>query len=348
MLVLGVAGPALAQGDSNGEARSLGAAGLLLDGQVTGSELARWAELLGDARPLWRASGARLAMVSGAPALVPALLAAIETETDPAAAREEMLALGRLAPGSADEALFQAAQRFSGDLDGALARSLALRGDTALAVTPRLQGRKILRQDWDAHFAWATANGRRAVENAASAALATGDPGAWAAFLATARQGDHVIDEATLARSVKSDSARFREETYWHLLLADHPGPKEGSALSQSLAAAPEASDDAEGVAAFAFELLGRTLGRPARDWTARLEALATQDSVRLPVDLAILLQLRDTERDAYGRLRFVGEGEVERRIDSGSDPGGGLAPSTSARRACERRPGTRRGCRKP
>ena len=201
------------RGEPEGSPLSPGAAALLLDGRVTEAELSRWTELLADERPRWRATAARLAAVSGATPLVPALVAALEKETQPSAVREEMTALGLLAPGAADEVLFRATERFPGTLDGHLARSLALRGRAALALAPRLSGLTVDLPSWGAYFAWATGDGRRHLDEAASAALATGAPAAWAAVLRLARDAEHVVEEATLARSLESPSAGVREAT---------------------------------------------------------------------------------------------------------------------------------------
>ena len=249
-----------------GNPLSPGAAALLLDGRVTEAELSRWTELLADERPRWRATGARLAAVSGATPLVPALVAALEKETQPSAVREEMTALGLLAPGAADEVLFRAAERFPQTLDGHLARSLALRGRAALALAPRLSGLTVDLPSWGAYFAWATGDGRRHLDEATSAALSTGAPAAWAAVLRLARDAEHVIEEATLARSLESPSAGVREATYWHLVLSGYPRPDARSALALALAGAPDALDSAGGLALLGHEIVGRTFGRPARD----------------------------------------------------------------------------------
>ena len=71
---------------------------LLLDGKITGVELSRWAEMLADERPRWRATAARLATVSGATPLVPALVAALEKEAEPGVAHAEMIALASSRP----------------------------------------------------------------------------------------------------------------------------------------------------------------------------------------------------------------------------------------------------------
>jgi TonB family protein len=295
------------------EPLSPGSAVLLLEGRITGVELARWADMLADERPLWRATAARLATISKAAPLTSPLMAALEKETDPAAARDEMMALGRLAPGTADEALLSAARRFSGALDGTLARSTALRGRAALTLAPRLSGLEIDRRDWDAYFAWATGDGREALDAAVPAALLTGAPAAWAAALDLARDTKHAVDEATLARSLEDPTAGVREETYWHLVLSAHPRPAEGSALGRAFGAAPEAHGFGSSPGVLGHELLGRAFGRPASDRTTLIESLPADSQARLPRDVAILRHLRGEERAAYGRVVFGDAGAVER-----------------------------------
>src|SRR6266496_3688376 len=95
------------EGDSP-QPLSPGTVALLLDGKVGPAEQARWAEALADPRAETRAAAARVAGVAGAVGVVPALLKAVQAETDVGAAREEFLALGTLAPGTADEELFAA------------------------------------------------------------------------------------------------------------------------------------------------------------------------------------------------------------------------------------------------
>jgi TonB family protein len=297
------------------EPLSPGSAVLLLEGRITGAELARWADMLADERPLWRATAARLATISKAAPLTSPLMAALEKETDPAAARDEMMALGRFAPGTADEALLSAARRFSGALDGTLARSTALRGSAALTLAPRLSGLEIDRRDWEAYFAWATGNGREALDAAVPAALLTGAPAAWAAALDLARDTKHAVDEATLARSLEDPTAGVREETYWHLVLSAHPRPAEGSALGRAFGAAPEAQGFGSSPGVLGHELLGRAFGRPASDRTALIESLPADSQTRLPRDVPILRQLRGEERAAYGRVVFGDAGAVERNV---------------------------------
>jgi TonB family protein len=295
---------------------SPGAAALLIDGKVTAVELNRWAELLADSRPLSRATAARLATVSGARPLGPALVAALEKETDAMAAAEEMLAVGSLAPGTGDGALFAAADRFPGALDPMLARSISSRGKDAVALTPRLKGRRLANADWTRFFAWSTGNGRVAVDDAASAALETGDPIAWEAVLSIARVEKSPLAPGVLARGVASPSERVREETYWYLVFTAAAPPEPGSPLAVSLATTPDNDGREAPVASFARELLRRAFGEPPRPQTTRLAAMTEAERTRLPTRFAAIRLLTKEERKPFGEARFGDDAGLERVIE--------------------------------
>ena len=351
-LALGVAAAGLPQDAPVRRPLSPGAVALMLAGKIGPAELARWREALADPRAETRAAVARAARVSGATGLVPALLGAVAVEKDRAAAREELMVLGRLDPGESDEALFTAAKRFEGALDGTLARSLALRGPQALPLVPRLGGLALTEFDWSDFFAWATSEGREGLPEAAAQAVALANPTPWAVVLSMARRTGAVIDEAVMARALGSDSAGVRERTYWHLVASAGGGSKK---LEPVLAAAPEArsAPGVDPLALLALELLGRTLGRPETDRTALIQGLSAADRRRLPGDARALAALRGPEKAAYGVARFDDPGAVEatlkavkklasvvpvareRRVRTASDLTPGLAADVMALTGC-------------
>jgi TonB family protein len=296
---------------------SPGAVALLIAGNVGSPELTRWAEALADPRPDVRAAAARVAFVSGASPLVPALLKAVERETDRAAAREEFVALGQLAPGEADDALFAAARRFEGALNEELARALGRRGPAALALAPRLRDLPLEGSHWQDLFVWSTREGRQSLAEAANAALATGQRRPWADLLAMVRAVDRDLADSVLARAVRSDSSPVRAATYWHLLRLregdDEPGPETRRALEASPEARGEGGDP---VAALSFELLGRALGRPGQDRTALIEGLSGEEVAFLPTDAAALGELEKPERAAWGQVRFGNRKSVDETLD--------------------------------
>jgi TonB family protein len=296
---------ALEQPDPLRQPLSPGSVALLLAGRMGPAEVARCREALAHPRPETRAAAARVARVSGAPGLVPALLQALATEKDLPAAREELMALGWLTAGSADDAMFAAAKRLGGAIDRALATSVALRGPQALPLLPRLNGLQLEEWDWREFFTWATREGQESAPEAAAAAVALGNPAAWTAILSV--RSPLVIDASVLARAIASQSVRVRESTYWHLLRSRHQGTALDPSTEAALAAAPEAVAETapDAVAVFAFELLQRGLGRKAVDRTALLQGLPEAERARLQTDAAVLAQLREPERAVYARLLF-------------------------------------------
>jgi TonB family protein len=217
---------------------------------------------------------------------------------------------------------------------------------------PRLGGLALTEADWTAFLAWATSEGREGLPEAAAQAVALGSPSAWAAVLSMARRTGTVIDEAVTARAIGSDSAGVRERTYWHLVASAGGG---GKALEPVLAAAPEArpAPGVDPLALLAFELLGRTLGRPATDRTALIQGLSAADRRRLPGDARALAALRGPEKAAYGVARFDDPEAVdgifkavkkakdtlpvarERRVRTVSDLTPGLAADVMALTGC-------------
>lgn len=288
-------------------ALSPGAVALLLNGELGPTELARVRAALGGARADARAVAARVARVRGVAGLVPALLDAIAVEADPDAAREQLAALGWLAADHADEPLFAAAKRFDGRLDEALVRSLAARGPAAFSLVPRLTGLEPTRGAWVSFFGWATRGGREGLEKALEAATAVGTPEAWAALLEVVAQTEQPLADQAVARAIQDSSARVREQTYWQLLRRPERERPIGPHTKAALAKAPEALAAGQGdaLAMLAFELLGRSLGRPPVDRTALLRSLAPEDAARLPADWAVLVRLRGDEKAAFGEVRF-------------------------------------------
>lgn len=294
---------------------SPGAVALLLAGKMGPAELARCREALADPRPQTRAAAARVARVSGAAPLVSALVEALAAEKEPWAAREELMALGWLTAGPADDAMFAAAKRLGGAVDAALATSLALRGPQALALLPRLDGLQLKQWDWREFFVWATREGREGAPEAAVAAVALGNPAAWTAILSV--RSPRATDASVLARAIASESARVRESTYWHLLRSRHQGNRLEPSTEAALSAAPEAAAATapDAVAAFAFELLQRRLGRKAVDRTALLEGLPETERDRLRTDAAVLAQLREPEKAVYAKLLFQDRAALDERL---------------------------------
>jgi TonB family protein len=321
-----------------------GQAALLIAGAVGAPEVAAWTELAGDSRPLARATAARLAAVSGTRSLAPALLAALEKETDAVAAHEQMRALAIISGPEADEALFRTAARFDGALDASLARSVSLRGAPALALVPRLAHLELTEGDWYTVEAWITANAVAPLGPIASVVLSTDNEIAWAALLSLATRERKPLEDDALARALAKSNEPTRERTYWHLLSLDHGTPAEGSPLARALAETPEARGEGGPVARLGYELVGRQFGRSARSQTDLIAALDPLTQPRLPSDARALRRLRGDEVQAYGRVRFkdkdalagmlkvIGRGKAE--------PSGSSTPVTVMRTLSDLVPG--------
>ncbi len=282
-----------------------GQAALLIGGGVGELDVARLAELAGDPRPLARGTAARLAAVGGYRSLAPALFTALEKETDAVAAREQIRALAIVSGHEADEALFRAAARFSGALDSTLARSVSLRGTSALGLVSRLSRLELTEADWEGVAAWITASAKEQLGSLAAAVLSTGNESAWAAVLSLTTKEKRALGNDSLAQSLAEGKEPVRELTYSYLLSLDHGAPAEGSLLARALAATPEARDEGGPVARLGYELVGRQFGRSPRNQTELIAALDPSMSQRLPVDLRALRQLRGDEVQAYSRVLY-------------------------------------------
>jgi len=288
---------------------SPGSVALLMAEKVGPAEFERWKQALADPRPETRAAAARVAFVSGATPLVPALLDTLQTETSKVVAGELFLALGELAPGAADDALFEAAARFGGALNGRLVRAIGRRGPEALALAPRLRTLSLDSLSWSAFLRWATREGREGLPDAARIALDIGDPMLWADLLTMALTSREFVPEAILAESLGSAVAGVREATYWHLLRVHSRGKQFRPSTLQLLEETPEAQDRSpDPVAQLAFELLGRSVGQTSTDRTSLIETLPALRGRQLPTDSEVVDLLLETERDAYAQRRYGDE----------------------------------------
>jgi len=288
---------------------SPGSVALLMAEKVGPAELERWKQALSDPRPETRAAAARVVFVSGASALVPALLDALRTESSSVVAGELFQSLGELAPGEADEALFQAAARFDSALNGRLVRALGRRGPQALGLAPRLRTLSLESASWKAFLRWATREGREGLRDAARIALDLGDSAVWSDLLEMALASHEFVPEAILAESLGSAAAGVREATYWHLLRIHARGKQFRPSTLQLLDETPEALDGPpDPVALLALELLGRSVGRASSDRTSLIETLPPDRGRLLPTDNHVVDLLLETERETYAQIRYGDE----------------------------------------
>ena len=289
------------------EPPSPGELALLLTRSFSQAELDKCRAALAGPSAVSRATAARVARLAGKPELLPQLQAALSTETDLGAAREEITAMGWLGGPSLSESLFVAAARFEGSLDRDLMASLAQRGPSALALVPGLRDRKLSESAWETFFDWATRGGREELGTAAEAAWATGSHESWGGVLAVSANMDRPLADATTARAIREGTPKLREKTRWYLLKQRGRQRTLGPETSAALAAPRETSGAArdEPTAQLATELLDRSLGRPPVDLSALLRGLSRSSAAQVPLDGSTLSLLRAEEREAVAEARF-------------------------------------------
>jgi len=323
LLVAALAAANVPAAPADGAAPSPGAIALLANKPLGPDEIALCRAALRGPRADSRATAARVARVQGSAGLVPTLLETLAGETDAAAAREEVLALGWLAGAAAHDVLLAAARRFDGEIDDALVLGLALRGPEALSLAGRLAEQRVEPRSWDAFFLWATRGGLEALPEAGSAAAAIGSPQAWSALFAASAHGGQPLADASVATAARAGSSAIRTEAYLHVLGLVDRGGVVGAETHAALAQAPEAdaARASDAPAVLAFELLRRALGHAAVDRTTLLRALDRGALFRLGQDHAALRRLRGPEREALGEVRFGDKKWVEDELKHGHDP---------------------------
>lgn len=236
----------------------------------------RWAAALRHARPEVRAAAARVVNVSAATELVPGLQKALSTETDRAAAIEEVRALGTLGGPAAEEPLLEAARRLGGSVVRAVADTLGrVLGPDALRHLAGLRAAGLEAWGYREFVHMATREGTDGLVRAASAALREADPLAWEAVLAQARDADVALEPGVIAASLGLGAPRLRAATYWHLALESARGRAVPGEVLETLGASAESRsrETADVDALFAYEVLKRTQGQSSMenaDWLAK------------------------------------------------------------------------------
>ncbi len=232
--------------------------------------VAVWRSALADPSPSVRAAAARAANVSGTRDLLSALTRALESEADPEAGAEEILAIAALADPSTDELLDAAARRLG---DRAAARYVELLCRTrGVALVEQFATLPTGLWTRSSAIALVTRGEPAPLNRAAILALRVGDHEAWQAILGLARERGLALDRGLIASALGHASAEVRTATAWHALdlrLSDRR-----SAVAEPLASALAAlatRADAGPELAFALELLGRVGGAPRTESTASL-----------------------------------------------------------------------------
>jgi TonB family protein len=271
---LAVAGPAAAA--SKPSPHGLG----LLAGRVT-DEAARERLKAGlaDPRPEVRASAVRVINVSGVGALVPAIAAALASETDLAAASEMIRFLGAFERPELDQAILDGVRRLGSRTHGALADAFARRADAAAHI-PALRALGLDEPSWLIFHDVATAGATRSPGPLGAAVLRERDAVGWRALLRALRKAEVPLEAGLALEGVRSESEEIRTATYWSLVAEADPGRPPAAALASALAATPEAlkQGSAEPVTALAFEVLRRAQGGPPRPLVDTIKAVEALD----------------------------------------------------------------------
>jgi TonB family protein len=296
---------ALSAGEAIGE---LGAKGALGADRLTA--------MMKDPRPLVRKCAARLVRVLEARALVAPLLAALASENDRAAAGEMVAALAALTTGESDEALFVAAERFSGSLNEALLRGIGQRPTPPPApLLRRLAGLKLHEDAWRDFFTWSLGPGLATLDDAAGEVVKGGDSAAWAGLLSAASAGGRSPATPTLEFGLSSPDESVRAATCWFLLRRARAGEVDRSWLARWTETAPEPRDEGGAASRLAIELVRRAAGLSARDQAGRLAEMTPSEAHRIPANLSILRRLSTDERRAYSRASYGDPGWLDDRL---------------------------------
>ncbi len=207
--------------------------------------------------PIRRRAAARVALVRRLP-LESELRAALATESDAIAAREQLRALALL--GADVTALLAEAKRFPAAIDADVALAVA-RGGSKAAIDLFANHRTELRvaPSWDEFFTLALWNHPLNLPLAASRVLGTGDANGWSAITDVARDAHIVVPPSILGVALSSQSEDIRTSTVWYLVRGYAPDPTRlPLELKASIEQPAESMSDRE---AFGREIVRRMLG---------------------------------------------------------------------------------------
>ena len=231
----------------------------------------RWRESLSSPDARTRGTAARLLLTAGHTGSVNALLEALATETDEAAALEQATALLGMTTSGGESRVFAAARRFT---PGPFATVIAdARGPAALAFLEDFRQLTLTDQAGQQVVASIVGTDDAALDRVASVALESDDVDLWHAALQVAHSQSVTLAPARVSAALASPVPVIQELAWWHVAVV--------TAGKQGLPADLEASlatPDSPSTAGFARELARRVVRheRP-RDHAALLEADAPQ-----------------------------------------------------------------------
>jgi len=265
----------------------------------------RFAAAIKDPRPEVRTAAARAVHVASLRGgALAALEDALATETDAEAAREQIRALASLSGGAADAAMRAAAKRFEGRLDGDFLEAVArTRGPEAIPILFADEWSKTVPAQLRASLLVVAARGDVESQKAAlRSVLERGDAASWEAFLALRPPSQPAV--GLLIPGLESARAEIAAPTAWHLadrVLRQAATPPE--LMTERWR--PPADSDPD--AAFAFELLRRSLGTKAvahPEWIRFLDEAKVSLADRLWPESPMAALLQPDEREALRRRR--------------------------------------------
>lgn len=247
-------------------------------------------------QPLVRATAARVVAVRNVSALVPALRAKLETETDPSAARELVRAIGLTGTAEDVAAVAQSLTRWPVAMDDALAAAAARKGGAAALDLYARTLRATRMRNHSEFFRLALWGNPKLAALAGSRILAVTDERGWRGLIGALSDSDIVLDPGVLSMSLDSNAEDIRSATLWYLVRGYPVDTRAIHATVQEKLAAPrtELSSNRED---FARVLLGRMLGGEKKDDDRWLKFLAEDEADQLLGDDPARLQyLTDAE----------------------------------------------------
>jgi len=222
-----------------------------------------------------RGAAARLVAVTEAKDLVEDVRAALNRETNPEAAREEVRAIGINGGVKELDSLLAQSKRFDSKLDDAVWMAVA-RG-----AGPETIGEMIARKSDDYDIIEYAMWGRSELATAMSARiLGQGNLPMWRAWLAQLHEAEISLDEQVASAALASPISEISGQTAWSVAseLEGNP-PANPKLLLDALDRVADAYPKASVADSFGRELLARALGRKAHERDEWTQFVATKEA---------------------------------------------------------------------
>jgi TonB family protein len=301
---------------------SPGSIGLLANHAGQPAAQKRLAEAVKHENPSVRAVAARVAFITNAKALAPALIGAVAKEEHAHTAAEQVRALMGLLGAPGDQIVLRAVTRIGGPTVTAMADVLARTRPADIAgrlptLMPLANPREL-----GGALATACAQHPSSANEILQAALASKSPYLFEAAISSLREAARPVPAAVLMQGLQSADVRHRSAVIWHLFFATTAG----DAIPDEVAAAAAGKPIAAGTTArdltwddYGRELLARFRGsRPTEaDW-AGLISLPENGTSAYGLPLEAYARMTNAELKAIGAVRGDNKAGLLRR--SGRD----------------------------